>query len=104
VTTAITVRHNASSRSYDALAGAQVVGTMVYQLEDRRTIAMHTIVEPGFCGQGIGTQLVREALDDIRARGMTLTSYCGFVWAFLRAHPEYADLIDTVHPGYAPRG
>lgn len=103
MTTEITVRDNTSSRSYDALADRQVVGSVVYQPEGRRMVFMHTIVVPEFRGRGIGTTLVRYALDDVRSKGMTLTSYCGFVSAFIDAHPEYADLIDAAHPGHVPR-
>jgi hypothetical protein len=103
MTTGITVRDNTSSRSYDALVDGRVVGTVVYELEGRRTVFMHTIVVPEFRRRGIGTTLVRGALDDVRSKGMTLTNYCGFVSAFIGAHPEYADLIDAAHPGHVPR-
>lgn len=103
MTTGITVRDNTSSRSYDALVDGRVVGTVVYELEGRRTVFMHTMVVPEFRGQGIGTTLVRDALNDVRSKGMTLTNYCGFVAAFIGAHPEYADLVDAAHPGHVPR-
>jgi len=40
-----------------------------------------------------------EALDDVAASGLTLTSYCGFVDQFIADHPGYAHLIDPEHPG-----
>jgi predicted GNAT family acetyltransferase len=102
--TEVTVRDNTDSRTYDAIVGGQVVGTIVYEHEGPRIVFSHTIVEPEFRGQGIGTKLVRGALDDVRAKGVTLTNYCGFVSDFIGAHPEYADLIDAAHPGHARRG
>jgi uncharacterized protein len=104
MTTEITVRDNAESRSYDALLDGQVVGTIVYEHEGARIVFTHTIVEPEFRGRGIGTKLVRDALDDVRAHGRTLTNYCGFVSSFIGSHPEYTDLIDAAHPGLAHRG
>jgi uncharacterized protein len=95
----ITVRDNPESQSYDALIGDQVVGSIVYERSGSRLVFRHTIVEPRFRGQGIGTLLVTRALDDVRARGMTLTVYCEFVADFIAAHPGYADLIDAAHPG-----
>jgi hypothetical protein len=103
MTTEITVRDNTDSLSYDALVDGQAVGIIVYEREGQRIVFRHTIVEPEFRGRGIGTELVRGALDDVRARGMTLTNYCGFVSGFMGAHPEYADLVDAAHPGHAPR-
>jgi predicted GNAT family acetyltransferase len=99
----ITVRDNTESKVYDALIGDQVVGTIVYERSGQRLVFSHTIVEPEFRGRGIGTVLVTKALDDVRARGMTLTNYCGFVAAFIAAHPDYADLIDAEHPGHPRR-
>jgi predicted GNAT family acetyltransferase len=39
-------------------------------------------------------------LDDVRARGLTLTNFCDFVAHYIDAHPEYADLLDAAHPGH----
>jgi predicted GNAT family acetyltransferase len=99
----IAVRDNAESRTYDALIGDQVVGTIVYEHAGPRLVFRHTIVEPEFRGRGIGTMLVTRALDDVRAKGVTLTNYCGFVSEFIAAHPGYADLIDAEHPGHPRR-
>jgi len=100
----ITVRDNAESQTFDALIGDQVVGTIVYERSGSRLVFRHTIVEPAFRGRGIGTILVTRALDDVRARGMTLSVYCEFVANFIAAHPGYADLIDAEHPGRPHRG
>jgi predicted GNAT family acetyltransferase len=99
----ITVRDNTESQSYDALIGDQVVGAIVYERSGRRLVFSHTIVEPEFRRRGIGTMLVTKALDDVRARDMTLTNYCEFVADFIAAHPGYADLIDAEHPGHPRR-
>jgi uncharacterized protein len=99
----LTVRDNAASLCYDALIDGEVIGTIVYERSGPRIIFMHTIVEPEFRRRGIATALVRQALDDVRAKGLTLSNYCGFVADFINAHPGYADLIDTEHPGLPRR-
>jgi hypothetical protein len=98
----VTVRNDAESGSYVAILDGEVVGTIVYESEEHgsRIVFRHTIVEPDHRGQGIGSTLVRAALDDVRAGGLRLTNYCGFVAEFLVAHPEYADLVDPAHPGH----
>jgi uncharacterized protein len=103
LTPEITVRDNTGSLCYEALIGDQVVGTIVYDHSGPRMVFRHTIVEPEFRGRGIATTLVTKALDDVRAKGMTLTNYCGFVSGFIAAHPQYADLIDAEHPGHPRR-
>jgi len=36
---------------------------------------------------------VRGALEDIRSRGERVVPFCPFVRAYVRRHPEYADLV-----------
>ena len=53
----------------------------------------HTEVDPSFEGQGVGSALARGALDDVRSRGLHIIAMCPFISAYVRRHPEYADLI-----------
>jgi predicted GNAT family acetyltransferase len=101
--TDITVLENTEARTYDAVIGDRVAGTLVYENAGPRRVFTHTVVEPEFRGQGVGSALVRGALDDIRAKRATLTNHCEFVADFIAGHPEYADLIDPVHPGHPRR-
>jgi predicted GNAT family acetyltransferase len=54
----------------------------------------HTVVEPRFEGQGIGTRLARAALDDAVGHDLRITPYCPFIRAYLERHPEYAAWVD----------
>jgi hypothetical protein len=97
----VTVKDNVQSRTYDVLVDGEVAGSIVYeQAGDQRLVFTHTIVEPRFRGRGVGSVLVREALDDVRAKGATLTNFCDYVARYIDAHPEYADLLDSTHPGH----
>ena len=95
----VSIRDNMESLCYDALIDGEVIGTVVYEYSGPRIVFLHTIVDPEFRGRGIGTTLVTAALDDVRARGLTLSNYCAFVSEFIGAHPQYADLIDPSRPG-----
>jgi hypothetical protein len=95
---ALTVRNSEESQLYDALVDGAVAGTISYQLAGQRVIMTHTFVEPEFRGRGIATELVRGALEDVRARGRTVSALCGFVVDYLAVHPEYQDLVDPGHP------
>ena len=52
----------------------------------------HAEVPTALSGRGIGTRLVRETLDLIRARGERMVPACAFIAAFVRRNPAYADL------------
>lgn len=54
---------------------------------------VHTDIDPGYEGRGLGSKLVAGALDDLRRRGLGVVPLCPFVAAYLRRHPEQADLV-----------
>jgi predicted GNAT family acetyltransferase len=93
------VRKNTDARTYDAMVDGQEVGTLVYELKGSMAVISHTVIEPEYRGRGLGSELVRQALDDIRGQGMTVSNFCGFVSTFMEKNPDYADLLDPVHPG-----
>jgi predicted GNAT family acetyltransferase len=63
------------------------------------------VIEPKFRGRGLGVQLVRSVLDDLRNRADTLTNYCSFVAGFIADNPEYRSIVGVDRPGVtAPRG
>jgi uncharacterized protein len=102
-TATIDVRDNPENRTYEARMQDQdeVVGTLVYELQGNRTVLTHTWVEPSYREHGVATALSRGALDDLRAKGRTITVFCTFTAEFIETHPEYADLLDSEHPGTA---
>ncbi len=59
---------------------------------DRMTLA-HTIVPPEVEGRGVGSRLVRGALDAARERGLSIVPQCSFVRGYIERHGEYQDLV-----------
>jgi predicted GNAT family acetyltransferase len=81
---------------YEAYVGDVLAGFSQYTLEDGNgtVVFTHTEVDPRFEGEGIGSTLVRDALDDIRRRGLAVVPQCPFVAAYIEKHPdEYGDLV-----------
>ena len=54
----------------------------------------HTEVPEGHEGKGIGTMLIRFALDAARERGLKVIPICPFFAAYMQKHPEVQDLLD----------
>lgn len=69
-------------------------GKAEYRIRDGRHVFFHTEVDDEFSGIGLGTELVRHALDDVRSRGGTVVPLCPFFAAYIKRHPEYGELVD----------
>jgi len=54
---------------------------------------VHTEVPQALAGQGVGSKLIRGALEMVRAQGLKVVPQCLFVWAYMGKHPEYNDLL-----------
>jgi predicted GNAT family acetyltransferase len=50
-------------------------------------------VPPELGGKGIGSKLIRGALDQVRDDGLKVIPQCPFVKAFIEKHPDYQDLL-----------
>jgi predicted GNAT family acetyltransferase len=48
---------------------------------------------------GLASRLIHDALDDVRARGITIVAQCPFVRAYVERHPEVADLLAPADGG-----
>jgi predicted GNAT family acetyltransferase len=85
------VRDNKSQRRFEL----DVEGTVAfanYRLVPGTVIITHTETPPALRGRGIASELVRGALEMIRADGHKVVAGCGFVVDYLAKHPEFADL------------
>jgi predicted GNAT family acetyltransferase len=72
----------------------QVVAFTAYIPRTDLVVITHTETDPSFEGQGVASQLVHWALDDVRARGLRVLPQCPFVRTYIQRHPdEYGDLV-----------
>ena len=53
----------------------------------------HTEVPKGYEGKGIGTELIKQALEYIKTHNLTLVPLCPFVALYLKRHSEWKELV-----------
>jgi predicted GNAT family acetyltransferase len=91
---AVTVRDNSEEGRFEALDESGVVaGFAAYRRSGGRVVFTHTEVDDAFEGQGVGSTLVRGALDAVRGEGARVEVQCPFVGSYIEGHQEYADLL-----------
>jgi len=96
--------NNENADIYEAINGETVIAGLPYNVAgDNRLVLLATSVLPGFRKQGVATELIRLALDDVRSQGKTVSVMCPIVHTFIERNPGYADLIDPLQPGVAKR-
>ena len=89
-----TVEHNARKSRFEIHVDGALAGIAHYDLSNGVADFDHTEVSPAYNGRGLGTTLVRGALDQVRAAGTwKVRATCPFVVTFLKRHPEYNDLV-----------
>jgi predicted GNAT family acetyltransferase len=87
------VRNNPERSRYELVRDGELIGLADYRHLDGRTIFPHTEIRPALRGHGLGAELVRGALDDVRSTGRRVVAQCWYVAEFIDDNPEYADLL-----------
>ena len=89
----IEVRDHPAALQYEVTVDGEQAGFIRYTLDGDVVTLVHTDVDPKYEGHGVGAELVKGALEDLRARSKKVRPECPFVRAYLERHDEYRDLI-----------
>ncbi|HYI41048.1 MAG TPA: GNAT family N-acetyltransferase [Allosphingosinicella sp.] len=86
------VRNNEAEHQYELEVEGRLA-LAAYRLRDGRITFTHTEVPDALEGRGIGSKLIKAALDDARALGLKVVPTCPFVKRYMDKHPEVQDLL-----------
>ena len=84
---------------WEAILNEDAVAELPYRVVVGRVVLLSTWVAHPYRQKRVATELIARVLDEIRDSGKKITIICPVVGEFIDRNPEYADLIDKVHPG-----
>lgn len=90
----VEVHDDPENHRYVIVVDGHQVGFAEYHMRGGRHFFVHTEIDDEYTGRGLGTRLVRDALDDVRSIGGVVVPLCPLVAAYIKRHPEYEELVD----------
>ncbi|HEX8633050.1 MAG TPA: GNAT family N-acetyltransferase [Pyrinomonadaceae bacterium] len=88
------VTHNRQKRRFEMPLADGAEAFISYEETSRGVLTLaHTEVPEAYEGQGIGSAMVKGALEIVQAEHLKIAPACPFVADYLRRHPEYQSLV-----------
>ena len=88
----IDITHNERANRFETTINGKT-GYISYQDQGERLVYDHTIVPSELGGQGVGSALVKHALNYAEAENKKVVPQCSFVAAYINKHPDYQHLL-----------
>ncbi len=86
------VVNNATAHRFELEVDGHIAAAY-YELKPGVITFTHTEVPKELGGKGVGSKLVKGALEQVRRNGLKVVPDCPFVKAYIEKHPEQADLL-----------
>ncbi|MDR0892350.1 MAG: N-acetyltransferase [Mediterranea sp.] len=88
-----TLIDNVDKRRYEFQIDGKVAQIDYIKSQHNQIFLVHTEVPISLGGQGIASQLVQKALEDIELKGLKLVPLCPFVAGYIKKHPEWKGIV-----------
>jgi len=95
----VTVVDEPERQRFEIRVDGELAGFTEYRRSPGLIAFIHTLIDPRFEGQGLGTRLVTDALSEVRGAGLAVLPFCPFVRRYIEGHPEYLDLVPASRRG-----
>lgn len=82
------VTDNSDAQRYELLVDGELVGWIDYRRSGESVALTHAEVRPEHRNQGHAETMTREALADLKQRGLKAQPVCPYVVAYARRHPK----------------
>ena len=92
----VEVQDNPERHRFELLVDGEMGGLATYRMRGDVVVVTHSEVDPRLRGQGMGAELARRTLDQLRERGAKVVPACPFFADYIARHPEYDDLVAAV--------
>ncbi|MEW6286875.1 MAG: GNAT family N-acetyltransferase [Chloroflexota bacterium] len=83
--------HNPAEQRFETVIEGKLC-KLDYLQDGNRFVITHVGVHPSLRGQGIAGKIVEAALQYARQNSLRVIPMCSYAAAYIRRHPEYADL------------
>ena len=95
----VDIRHLPGTSRFEVVVDGAVAGFAAYRREGDAYAFTHTEVAEEYEGRGLGSRLVRAALQTVAAGEGTVLPYCPFVRSYLQRHRDLAYLVPAERHG-----
>lgn len=88
------VINNEENTRFEILVDGESAGHANYRQAPRNLRSfMSTEVDSAYRGQGLGSQLIKAALESTRDSGLGVLPFCPAFQSYIAKHPEYLELV-----------
>jgi predicted GNAT family acetyltransferase len=90
----ISIFKNDELNRFEIYSDGELAGFAEFKIENQIISYTHTEIYTKFGGQGLGSQLIKEALDEALEQDLQVAPYCSFVSAYIKKNSEkYLHLV-----------
>ncbi|HEU4559650.1 MAG TPA: GNAT family N-acetyltransferase [Longimicrobium sp.] len=90
----IDVRRNAAEEQFEVALGSDRA-VLTYAEQNGKLYVLHTEVPEAMEGHGIGSALVRAAMEHAREKGVKVVPFCPFAKAWLQRHHDFDEMVSA---------